>query len=91
MGIGFVAAPTVAFADWTYGTARFKGDQPRNCLNHGGVLIYYNGTLRQTELCGDTEIWECTGDVCVIYPKNYSGRKMVFLANGNLQVQYLYM
>ena len=27
-----------AMADWTYGTAYFKGNQPSNCLSHGKML-----------------------------------------------------
>lgn len=81
--------PTPVYADWSYGTAHFKGSQPSNCLNHGGVLIYYNGSLKQTGTSGTTEIWECTGDVCIIYPKNYRGYKIQMKASGNLQVQYL--
>ena len=34
-----------AMADWTYGTAYFQGSQPSNCLNHGGVMIWYDGNL----------------------------------------------
>ena len=88
LGLGFVAAPN-ALADWSYGTARFSGDQPRNSLNHGGVIIYYNGSLKQTGTSGNTELWECTGDVCVIYPRNYSGCQLQFKTQGGLQVQYL--
>ena len=62
-----------ALADWTYGTASFYGSQPSSCLNHGGVMIWYNGDLRQTSLQGGVEIWEGTGDICVAYPKNYNG------------------
>ena len=83
----FAALP--ASADWSYGTARFYGDKPSHCLSHGGVLIYYNGSLRQTMLQGDIEVWECTGDVCVIFPKNYKGRQIRFAKSAGLQVQYL--
>jgi hypothetical protein len=82
-------APSIALADWMYGTATFKGTQPSKSLNHGSVIFYYNGTLKQTMLQGNTEIWECTGDVCVIFPKNYSGRAIVVNANGSVQMQYL--
>ena len=47
-----------AMADWTYGTASFKGDQPSNCLSHGKVMIWYNGSLTQKALEGGVEIWE---------------------------------
>lgn len=88
-GIGFIAPPIMAYADWSYGTATFRGNKPSKSLNHGGVIIYYNGTLKQTLLSGNTEIWECTGDVCVIYPRNYSGRKLEFRTGGSLQIRYL--
>ena len=84
-----VVVPTIALADWSYGTARFTGSQPSNSLNHGSVLFYYTGTLKQTMLQGNTEIWECTGDVCVIFPKNYSGREIKVNASGTVQIQYL--
>jgi len=47
-----------AMADWTYGTASFKGSQPSNCLSHGKVMIWYNGSLTQKGLEGGVEIWE---------------------------------
>ena len=34
-----------AFADWTYGTASFRGKQPSKCLCIGGVQVWYNGIL----------------------------------------------
>ena len=81
---------TTAMADWTYGTASFKGERPSNCLCAGAVTIYYNGSLSQKSIEGNTEYWEGTGDICVIFPKNYTGRQMVFLSNGGtVQVQHL--
>ena len=81
-----------AMADWTYGTAYFKGSQPSNCLSHGKVMIWYNGSLTQKGLEGGVEIWEgtgrraCsgmgTGDICVVYPKNYDGPQMRFTSTG---------
>ena len=47
-----------AMADWTYGTAYFKGSQPSKCLSHGKVMIWYNGSLTQKGLEGGVEIWE---------------------------------
>ena len=77
-------------ADWTYGTAYFKGDKPSNCMSVGAVKIYYNGSLSQKSIEGNTEYWEGTGDICVIFPKNYTGRQMVFLSSsGTVQVQHL--
>ena len=86
----FCSLMLTALADWSYGTAYFQGSQPSSCLNHGGVMIWYNGDLRQTSLQGGVEIWEGTGDICVAYPKNYNGPKMRFLSKGgSVQIQYL--
>lgn len=79
-----------AMADWTYGTAYFKGSQPSKCLSHGKVMIWYNGSLTQKGLEGGVEIWESTGDICVVYPKNYDGPKMTFTSTGGtVQTQTL--
>ena len=79
-----------AMADWTYGTASFKGSQPSNCLSHGKVMIWYNGSLTQKGLESGVEIWEGTGDICVVYPKNYDGPKMTFTSTGgSVQTQTL--
>ena len=81
---------TVAMADWTYGTAYFKGSQPSSCMSVGTVRIWYNGSLKQTALQGNVEIWEGTGDICVVFPKNYNGRQMRFTSTGGtVQIQVL--
>ena len=81
---------TVAMADWTYGTAYFKGNQPSSCMSVGTVMIWYNGTLRQTSIEGNVEIWQGTGDICVVFPKNYNGRQMRFTSTGGtVQIQTL--
>ena len=54
----FCGLMLTALADWTYGTAYFQGSQPSSCLNHGGVMIWYDGDLKQTGLNGGVEIWE---------------------------------
>lgn len=88
--LAFFGMLTAAMADWTYGTAHFTGSQPSNCLSHGTVMIWYNGTLTQTGLNGGVEIWEGTGDICVVYPKNYNGPKMRFTSKGgSVQIQTL--
>ena len=90
LSLAFVSISLTAMADWTYGTARFKGDQPSNCKIVGGVTIYYNGSLSSKCVEGNTEYWEGTGNICVIFPKNYTGRQMVFLSSGGtVQVQHL--
>ena len=89
LGIGGTILSIPAYADWTYGTARFSGSTPSHCLNHGGVLIYYNGEIKQTGISGNVELWECTGDVCIIFPKNYSGKQIRFTKSAGVQVQYL--
>ena len=79
-----------AFADWTYGTASFRGNKPLNCRVIGGVQVWYNGNLNLKGTNGGVEIWEGTGDICVAYPKNYSGKKMQFTSSGgSVQIQYL--
>ena len=86
----FCGILTAAMADWTYGTAYFKGSQPSSSLSHGSVKIWYNGTLRQTGVNGGVEIWEGTGDICVVYPKNYNGPQMRFTSSGGtVQIQTL--
>ena len=80
--LAFCGMMCTAMADWTYGTASFKGSQPSSCLSHGGVLIWYNGSLTQKGLEGGVEIWEGTGDICVVYPKDYNGPKLKFISTG---------
>lgn len=80
----FCGMLATAMADWTYGTARFKGSQPSSCLLHGTVRIWYNGSLCQKGFEGGIEIWEGTGDICVAYPKNYNGPKMSFTSTGGI-------
>ncbi len=88
--LAFLGIMLTAMADWTYGTARFKGNQPSSCLSHGTVRIWYNGSLRQTGLEGNEEIWEGTGDICVVFPKDYRGRQMRFFSSGGtVQIQTL--
>lgn len=88
--LAFLGIMLTAMADWTYGTARFKGNQPSSCLDHGGVKIWYNGSLSQTSLEGNEEIWEGTGDICVVFPKDYRGRQMRFFSSGGtVQIQTL--
>ena len=88
--LAFCGLLTTAMADWTYGTARFTGSQPSSCLHHGSVIIWYNGTLTQKGISGNEEIWEGTGDICVLYPKNYSGRHLrITSTSGTVQVQAL--
>ena len=75
---------------WTYGTARFKGKSPSRCLDRGGVMIWYNGELNQKTSIGTTEVYEATGDICVVFPKNYRGRDIQFYStNGIVQIQSL--
>ena len=78
-----------ALADWTHGTARFKGEIPKCCLNAGGVRIWHNGSLRKVGVSGEIDIYEATGDVCVAYPANYKGRLLKIKTSGTVQIQYL--
>lgn len=86
----FCGVMATALADWTYGSAYFTGSQPSSCLNHGGVMIWYDGDLKQTGNNGGVEIWEGTGDICVVYPKDYDGPQMRFTSKGGtVQIQTL--
>ena len=88
--LAFSGLLTTAMADWTYGSARFTGSQPSSCLTHGTVIIWYNGTLTQKGVSGNEEIWEGTGDICVLYPKNYNGRQLrITSTSGTVQIQTL--
>lgn len=79
-----------AMADWTYGTATFKGNQPSKGMTIGGVSVWYNGTLKQTHTMGGVDYWECSGDICVAYPRNYNGPKLSFKSTGGtVQIKYL--
>lgn len=86
----FCGMMMTAMADWTYDTATFKGNQPSSSMTAGTVRIWYNGSLSQTGNEGGVQIWEGTGDICVVFPKNYNGPKMRFLSKGGtVQIQTL--
>lgn len=88
--LAFCGIMATAMADWTYGTAEFRGSQPSSFLTHGSVRIWYNGTLTQIGTRGGEEIWEGTGDICVVFPKNYNGPQMRFTSTGgSVQIQTL--
>lgn len=79
-----------AMADWTYGTARFYGSQPSSSMSLGTVRVWYNGSLIRKSVEGGVDIWEGTGDICVVFPKNYNGPKIRFFSKGGtVQIQYL--
>ncbi len=86
----FLGIVTLAMADWNYGQYHFLGTRPQKMMNiAGGVQIWYNGTLHQTHYSNGVEYWEGTGDICVLYPKDYNGRKLYFTSSGgSVQVQY---
>ena len=73
--LSFTVCPTIAYADWSHGTAKFKGNKPKKSMSSGNVIFYYNGTLKKVGSQGNADVWECSADVCVVYPKNYSGKK----------------
>ena len=75
--LSFTVCPTVAYADWSHGTAKFKGNKPKKSKSTGNVIFYYNGTLKKVGSQGNADVWECTEDVCVVYPKNYNGKKLI--------------
>lgn len=79
-----------AFADWSYGTVNFRGSRPSRSCSIGTVQVWYDGSLRQTGSSGNTEFWEGTGDICVVFPKNYVGRHLKFISHGGtVQIEYL--
>lgn len=80
----------LAMADWSFGGATFRGNCPSNKMSIGGVSVWYDGSLTHTMNRGGVEYWEGTGNICVAYPKNYSGPKLNFTStNGTVQIQYL--
>lgn len=90
LALALLCCTTFAMADWIYGTAQFKGDKPTNGMSIGSVQVWYNGTLTHTSNNGGVEIWEGTGDICVVYPKNYNGPKLSFkTSNGSVQIHTL--
>lgn len=80
----------VCSGDWSYGTCRFKGEQPKNCKSIGDITIYYNGEWESTSYSeGGVDHYYVTGDCCVLYPTNHKGRDLVMHSRkGSVQVQY---
>lgn len=88
--LSFTVCPTIAYADWSHGTAKFKGNKPKKSMSSGNVIFYYNGTLKRVGSQGNADVWECSADVCVVYPKNYSGKKLIVKSKTKkVQIQYL--
>ena len=89
--LSFIAATCLcvsAFADWSYGTAQFSGSQPSNSMSIGTVMVWYNGNLSCKGTRGNVHLWEGTGDICVVFPKNYNGPQMQFTSTGGMvQIQ----
>lgn len=82
---------TAAMADWTISGITFKGSRPSKMLNaHQGVTIYYNGTLKVERYSGGVTYYSGTGDICVLYSRNYTGPKLDFSSTGGtVQIKYL--
>lgn len=77
--------PTPAHADMTMGRCSFYGNQPSSGTTIGGMQVYHNGTLRQTETRGTQQIYRVDGgDVWVIYRSHDEIAKYVFLG-GSVQ------
>lgn len=87
--MAFSPVPTQARPDWSMGTAHFKGNMPSHSMSVGVVKFYYNGTLKKVGSMGTTDIYECTGECCVIFPKGYNGRKIEVRSPKTVQYQYL--
>lgn len=83
-----IAAPS-AFADWSTGTAHFKGNMPSKSMSVGTIKFYYNGELKKVGSRGTVDLYECTGEVCVVFPKNYNGRQIEVKSPKTVQIQYL--
>lgn len=80
----------LAMADWSYGGASFRGYCPSQKMSIGMVSVWYDGTLTQTMNQGGVEFWEGTGNICVVFPKNYSGPQLNFTSTGGtVQIQHL--
>ncbi len=87
--LAFLSVVTAAMADWTINGCRFVGDRPSKSYTINNVRVWYNGTLRHTHTTNNVQYWEGTNEICVLYPKNYSGPQYVFLSTGGMvQVQY---
>ena len=56
--LSFTVCPTVAYADWSHGTAKFKGNKPKKSKSTGNVIFYYNGTLKKVGSQGNADVWE---------------------------------
>ncbi len=87
--LAFVNIVLVARADWTINGCHFVGDTPSKSMAMNGVRIWYNGTLRHSHTTNGVQYWKGTNEICVLYPKNYSGPKYEFLSTGGMvQVKY---
>lgn len=78
------------YMSWSTGGVWFKGKQPEKTLFMGsGVKVYYNGTFGLKSHDGGTDVYEGTGDICVLYPKDYHGTPMRFISTGGtVQIEY---
>ncbi len=85
----FLSVVSMALADWTINGCHFVGDRPSKSLAMNNVRVWYNGTLRHTHTTNGIQYWEGTNEICVLYPKKYSGPNYVFLSTGGMvQVQH---
>lgn len=80
--------PVTAYADWNYGTIHFKGTMPKKAMTVGTVKFFYNGTLKKVGSRGTVDLYECTGECCVAFPKGYNGRKIEVKSPKPVQIQY---
>ncbi len=80
----------MAMADWSFGSATFCGDCPSKKMSIGGVIMWYDGSLIHTMNRGGVEYREGTGNICVAFPRNYSGPQLNFTSIGGLiRIQHL--
>ncbi len=87
--VAFLSIVSIAMADWTINGCHFVGNRPSKTLAMNGVRVWYNGTLRHVRTSNGIQYWEGTNEICVLYPKDYSGPKYEFLSTGGtVQVQH---
>ena len=70
---------------WSKGPCSFDGSYMSKAINHGGMQIYYNGSVRSTGTSGGKQIWSGDGDICVVYSQKSQIGKHIFKVSGTVQ------
>ncbi len=85
----FCSISLMTMADWSSYGCHFTGTRPSKSKTISGVHVWYNGTLREVRVLNGVHYWECSDEICVAFPKDYNGPKMVFVStSGSVQIQY---